>query len=95
MKPLDILRRYQGRTSLIDDCVLEQIVLFDEPVTAQTVITKCLSLNIASPATLHKSLNNLAEAGWIKSVKHPTVMDNRKHWITHTPAGARRLKEIA
>lgn len=94
MKPFDILRRYKGNISLIDDCVLEQIVLLGEPVTTQTVINQCLELKISSPATTHKALTNLYEAGWIKIYRHPLDQDNRKRWITFTASGERRIKEM-
>jgi DNA-binding MarR family transcriptional regulator len=95
MKPLEILHRYQGSISLIDECVLEQIVLLEDPVTTQTVINQCLALKIASPATAHKALTNLSEAGFIKVYRHPLDHDNRKRWITFTAAGERRIKDMA
>jgi predicted transcriptional regulator len=95
MKPLEILRRYQDGTTLVDDCVLEQIMLLDQPVTTQIVVNQCLLTKIASHATLHKALQHLMDAGWIKKVKHPTDTDNRKRWLTYTAAGERRIKELS
>jgi hypothetical protein len=95
MKPLDILRRYQNGVSLVDDCVLEQVGLAGEFATIQQIIIACANKKIASPATVHKSLANLADRGWIRSAKHPTDTDNRKHWIACTAAGERRIKEFA
>lgn len=94
MKPLDILRRYQDGMSLVDDCVLEQVRLAGEFATIQQIVIACANQKIASPATVHKSLNILAEKGWIKSVRHPTDTDNRKHWIACTAAGERRIKDF-
>lgn len=95
MKPIEILRRYQQKISLVDDCVLEQVWLMDSPTTVQSVIVRCLATKIASPATLHKALSNLAEHGLIKTVRNKQDSDNRKRWLVITAAGQRRLKELS
>ena len=92
MKPLEILRRYQGDVSLIDECVLEQICLFGKPVTVQTIVTTCGAENIASPATIHKSIVNLYERGLLKQHINKDDPDNRKRWIIATESGRRRIK---
>jgi Fe2+ or Zn2+ uptake regulation protein len=95
MTPLEVLRRYQNNVSLIDDCVLQMVSMAGECATVQQIVITCAVEKIASPATVHKSLNNLVEYGWIKSVRNPKDTDNRKHWITCTAAGQRRIKEFS
>ena len=94
MTPLEILRRYQGTIRLVDDCVLEQLCLADEPITATSFIAHCVSMKIASQATIHKSLSNLTYLGLIRSVKNRADLDNRKRWIAPTMLGIKRIKEF-
>jgi DNA-binding MarR family transcriptional regulator len=95
MKPIEILRRYQGAVTLIDDCVLEYLCELDSPTTVQVVVNTCISRNIASQATLHKALSKLAEVGYIKTVNNKADFDTRKRWVAVTAAGQRRAKEWA
>jgi Fe2+ or Zn2+ uptake regulation protein len=95
MKPTEILRRYKGSISLIDDCVLEIIFGFEGPITVQKVVLRCQASEVASPATVHKSINILMSEGLLRTAKVRGEYDNRKHWLEPTPAASRRAKEWA
>jgi hypothetical protein len=91
MKPIEILRRYKGDISLIDDCVLEIIHGFGKPITVQKIVLACGNEGVASPATVHKAISNLMRSNLVRTATEKTGMDNRKHWIEPTSAGRRRI----
>jgi hypothetical protein len=91
MKPTEILRRYKGDISLIDDCVLEVIHSFEKPITIQKIVLKCGADGVASPATVHKAISNLMRSNLIRTATEKTGVDNRKHWVEPTSAGRRRI----
>jgi len=95
MKPTEILRRYQGDISLIEDCVLEMVIGFGEPTTVQAAVNKCVAAKVASQATIHKAIHNLFSFGFLRTVKAKNDFDLRKRWIEPTPVGERRAKEWA
>jgi predicted transcriptional regulator len=92
MKPTEILRRYSGAISLIDDAVLETIDSFEGAVTIQQIVVGCQTNKISSPATTHKAIHNLMREGFIRTSKNGDG-DNRKHWVELTSDGKRRTKD--